>query len=115
MCCLHTLFYADEVRARDEFRSGSEWVQPRELELAGMLIQAMAGHFDPGKYRDAYRENVRALVEAKIRSQEREQPEARVPLAARDVLRALRASLARPRKPAASPEMKPSRIGKNRC
>ena len=31
---VHTLFYADEVRGLDEFRTESEWVAPQELELA---------------------------------------------------------------------------------
>jgi DNA end-binding protein Ku len=111
---MHTLFYAGEVRARDEYRGEEQTVDARELELAGLLIEALAGHFDPGKYRDAYRDNVRALVEAKIRSQEREQPGklAPVPLAARDLLKALRASLGPPKKLAAMKARKPSRNGK---
>ena len=31
---LHTLFYADEVRALDEFRTDTQWVTPQELEMA---------------------------------------------------------------------------------
>ena len=55
---LHTLFYADEVRARDEFRTEVEWVAPREVELAGLLVEALAARFEPGKYKDTYRENL---------------------------------------------------------
>ena len=37
---VHTLFYADEVRALDEFRTETEWVAPQELELAHRRILA---------------------------------------------------------------------------
>ena len=65
---LHTLFYADEVRALDEFRTEVEWVTPRELELADLLVESLAAPFEPGKYKDTYRQNLRALLDCPTRA-----------------------------------------------
>jgi DNA end-binding protein Ku len=106
---LHTLFYADEVRARDEFRTEVEWVAPRELELAGLLVEALAARFEPGKYKDTYRENLRALLDAKIRGEELKlEASAPVPAPVPDILEGLKASLARLKKPAAGAERSPA-------
>jgi DNA end-binding protein Ku len=67
---LHTLFYSDEVRTLDEFRTDTEWVAPQELELAHLLVESLAARFEPAKYKDRYRENLRALIDAKIRGEE---------------------------------------------
>lgn len=40
-------------------------LDPRELALATQLVEALGGEFDPGAYRDEYRERVLALIEAK--------------------------------------------------
>src|ERR1700688_1341297 len=53
---LHTLFYSDE------FRTDTEWVAPQELELARLLVESLAARFEPAKYKDSYRENLRALI-----------------------------------------------------
>jgi hypothetical protein len=67
---LHTLFYRDEIRALDEFRTDTEWVTPQELELARLLVESLAAHFEPANYKDNYRESVRALIDSKIRGEE---------------------------------------------
>jgi DNA end-binding protein Ku len=36
---LHTLFYRDEIRALEEFRTDTEWVTPQELKLARLLVE----------------------------------------------------------------------------
>ena len=106
---LHTLFHADEVRARDEFRTEVEWVAPREVELAGLLVEALAARFEPGKYKDTYRENLRALLDAKIRGEELKlEASAPVPAPVPDILEGLKASLARLKKPAAGAERSPA-------
>ena len=97
---LHTLFYSDEVRTLDEFRTDTEWVAPQELELAHLLVESLAAGFEPAKYKDRYRENLRALLDAKIRGEElklgaMEPAPAPVP----DILEALKASLERLKKP----------------
>jgi DNA end-binding protein Ku len=98
---LHTLYYQDEVRAADEFHTDTSQIPDREQELARLLIDALAAAFDPTQYRDRYRENLRALIEAKIQGQE---IAAGVPEPVRppvlDIIRALETSLAHAKKPA---------------
>jgi DNA end-binding protein Ku len=97
---LHTLFYSDEVRTLDEFRTDTEWVAPQELELAHLLVESLAAPFEPAKYKDRYRENLRALIDAKIRGEELKlgaPPPVPSPVA--DILEALKASLERLKKP----------------
>ena len=106
---VHTLFYADEVRALDEFRTAIAWVAPQELELAHRLIESLAGPFEPAKYQDTYRHNLRALIDTKIHGEElkvgAERPVLRpVP----DILEALKASLAHAKKPALPAELQPA-------
>jgi DNA end-binding protein Ku len=97
---LHTLYYHDEVRALEEFRTDTSPIAARELELARLLVDALAAPFEPVKYRDRYRENLRALIEAKIRGQEVGEGVAEPALApVVDLLEALKASLARAKKP----------------
>ena len=105
---LHTLFYSDEVRTLDEFRTDTEWVAPQELELAHLLVESLAARFEPAKYKDSYRENLRALIDAKIRGEELKlgapQP---VPAPVADILEALKASLERLKKPVVVAEQPP--------
>jgi len=97
---LHTMYYSSEVRAMDEFRTDTTRVADQELELATMLVRALAAPFEPSKYRDHYQENVRALLEAKIQGREIEGRAARPVLApVVDILEALKASLARKQEP----------------
>jgi non-homologous end joining protein Ku len=39
---LHTMYYRAEVRAVDEFRTDTSGISPQELELATLLVQALA-------------------------------------------------------------------------
>jgi DNA end-binding protein Ku len=97
---LHTMYYSSEVRAMDEFRTDTTRVADQELELATMLVRALAAPFEPSKYRDHYQENVRALLEAKIQGREIEGRAAKPVLApVVDILEALKASLARKQEP----------------
>ena len=66
---LHTMYYADEVRQVDEFRADASNLKEKELALAKMLVESLAGEFEPEKYHDSYRENLRAMIEAKIEGQ----------------------------------------------
>jgi DNA end-binding protein Ku len=103
---LHTLYYHDEVRALEEFRTDTSQIQGRELELATLLVDSLAAAFEPAKYRDNYRENMRVLLDAKIRGQE-VAAAATEPglLPMRDILEALKASLAKTRKPIPMPSV----------
>jgi DNA end-binding protein Ku len=63
---LHTMYYADELRQVDEFRTDTSTVKERELAMAKTLISSLEADFEPEKYHDTYRENVMAMIEAKI-------------------------------------------------
>lgn len=98
---LHTMYYKDEVRQVEEFRTDSGLVNEKEMALATMLIETLAAEFQPEKYTDSYRDNLRAMIDAKIKGQEIVETPA--PQAAKviDILEALKSSLAIARKPAA--------------
>jgi DNA end-binding protein Ku len=63
---LHTMYYADEVRRSEEFRTDATNLKDKELALAKMLVESLAGDFEPEKYHDNYRDNLRTMIEAKI-------------------------------------------------
>ena len=97
---LHTLYYQDEVRAEEEFHTDTAQIPARELELARLLIDALAAGFEPTQYHDRYRENLRALIEAKIHGQEIADGVAEPALhPVLDIIKALETSLAQAKKP----------------
>jgi DNA end-binding protein Ku len=63
---LHTMYYVDEVRRSEEFRTDSANLKEKELALAKMLVESLAGEFEPEKYHDNYRDNLRKMIDAKI-------------------------------------------------
>jgi DNA end-binding protein Ku len=99
---MHTMYYQHEIRQVDEFRTDLSLVKEKELTLATSLIEALAGEFEPQKYKDDYRENLLRMIEAKKQGEEvvatPEPQQAKVV----DILEALKASLAMAKKPAAS-------------
>ncbi|PPF62146.1 Ku protein [Rathayibacter tritici] len=64
---LQTLLWADEVR-EVEFSSlaGSTRIAARELEMSAHLVDAYSEDFDAAKFHDAYQEELRTLIDAKI-------------------------------------------------
>lgn len=64
--CLSTMYWADEVLAlKDVTALPDEKVDEHQLELATNLIVALTKPFDPGRYRDTYREELMELIERK--------------------------------------------------
>ncbi|GHE35568.1 non-homologous end joining protein Ku [Streptosporangium violaceochromogenes] len=68
---LETMLWPDEVRPADFgfLREGTE-VRPGELRMAESLIESMTADFDPSRYRDAYREALHEVIEAKVSGRE---------------------------------------------
>jgi DNA end-binding protein Ku len=100
---LHTMYYEDEVRKMEEFRTDTSLVKDKELELAMTLIQSLAAEFEPGKFKDSYRENVMALIQAKVQGRQVVQaPEPQHLAPVVDIMEALKASLAAGKKPVRS-------------
>lgn len=62
----HTMFYATEVRANEEYRADTSLLQPKEIELADKLVTSLTGAFEPEKYRDTYKERLEALIAQKV-------------------------------------------------
>lgn len=101
----HTMFYPDEVRRTEEFRVGTSNLNPRELDLAKRLIETMIVPFEPGKFRDSYRERLQELIEAKIAGRQVTRTVAAAPTApVIDIMQALQQSLNAVKKPAAPAE-----------
>jgi DNA end-binding protein Ku len=99
---LHTMYFSHEIRQVDEFRTDLSLVREKELVLATNLIEALAGEFEPEKYKDNYRENLLKMIEAKKEGKEVvATPEPQTAKVV-DILEALKASLAAAKKPAAS-------------
>jgi DNA end-binding protein Ku len=98
---LHTMYYAHEIRAVEEFRTDLSLVRDKEIELATGLIEALAAEFQPEKYHDSYRDNLLAMIEAKKSGQEIVETPTPQPAKVIDILEALKASLDMARKPAA--------------
>jgi DNA end-binding protein Ku len=67
---LHTMFYSNEIRAAEAVPSDKIELKDQEKKLAEQLIQSLATAWQPEKYRDQYQENLRAMIEAKLKGQE---------------------------------------------
>jgi len=100
---LHTMYYQDEVRANDEFRTDGGMVKEPEVAMAQQLIEALVVPFEPGKYSDGYRETLKTMIDAKINGQDVvKAPPAQELAPVVDIMDALRSSLSALRKPPAS-------------
>ncbi|MES2899283.1 MAG: Ku protein [Pseudomonadota bacterium] len=72
---LNTLRYSDEIRATDELKIPSSSaktaaISDKELKMAMALVEGMSEDWAPEQYHDTYREDVLALVEAKVKARE---------------------------------------------
>lgn len=120
----HTMFYPDEVRSSEEFRTDTSLVASKELDLAKTLVEALAQPFDPARFKNAFRERLNALIESRIQGRETAQVASAEPAKVIDIMDALKRSLAQAeaaakpavrsekadRKPAASePRQQPAR------
>ncbi len=95
---LHTLYYADEVRAFDEIERGPKaTVKPAETNLARKLIEQLAADgFAPQQYHDHWRERLQEAVDRKVAGEEVAVPAVQ-PAQAKviDLMEALKQSLSR--------------------
>jgi DNA end-binding protein Ku len=97
--CLETMRYADEVLPRsgllgDDMAAAEP--SERELAMAHQLVEALSAHFEPDRYHDQYREQLRELIDRKAAGEEIvAEPAAEEPGAVLDLMAALEASLAR--------------------
>lgn len=97
---LNTMLWPDEVRTPDFELGSTSSLRKQELQMAGSLIDSMAGEFDPTAYSDAYRAALQQVIEAKVAGKEvvaAPEPEGE-PAEVIDLMAALRASVEKAKK-----------------
>jgi DNA end-binding protein Ku len=65
---MQTMLWPDEVRSPELANLGDadSAAKPAELKMANMLVESLAGDYDPGDYEDDYEQAVEAVVRAKL-------------------------------------------------
>jgi DNA end-binding protein Ku len=96
----HTMYYQDEIRQVEEFRTDTTLVKEKELAMAKMLISSLEENFEPQKYHDSYRENLKKMIEDKIEGRNVVETPSEHIAPVIDIMEALKRSLAEKRKPA---------------
>lgn len=97
----HTMFYVNEIRQEEEFRTDTSVVVAKELEMALMLVNSMTAAFEPEKFKDKYRERLEKLINEKLAGRKVSTPKAPGKSAeVVDILSALQKSLDLVKKPA---------------
>ena len=98
---LTTMRFADEVVPTSELEEvllpgKAPKVAKKEQEMAEQLIASLSTGFDPGAYRDEYREQLLGLIERKAEGKEIVAPEGEAPKATKapDLMAALEESIA---------------------
>ncbi|MEX2103418.1 MAG: Ku protein [Gaiellaceae bacterium] len=93
---LETLYYAEDIRPRkeiDELVSETD-VQDAELGMARQLVESLVGEWDPTDYANEYRNELKAMLEAKLAGEEITRPEPVAVAQVVDLMDALRQSVA---------------------
>ncbi|MFT4287352.1 Ku protein [Nocardioides sp.] len=94
---LQTMMWPDEVRVPDfSVELADEEAKPAEVKMAHLLVETLAGDFDPEDFEDDYAEAVQALVQRKIEGGDVTRTEASTKSAGEvvDLLAALQRSVA---------------------
>ena len=93
---LETLHFAEDVRSSAEIVEAVEEIEIKEPELAmaRQLVESLAGDFDPAEFKNDYRGQLRALLEAKLAGEEIVRPEPAPAAPVVDIMEALKQSLA---------------------
>src|SRR6476620_10523010 len=96
----HTMYFQDEIRQVEEFRTDTSLVKDKELAMAKMLISSLEADFEPQKYHDEYRLNLQRMIEDKIEGKKVVAAPSEHVAPVIDIMEALKRSLAEKRKPA---------------
>lgn len=116
---LETIFYPDEVRPVSQVPGLTENIEvnEKELNIATKLIDNLSAPFEPGKYKDDYREALRELINKKVEGKEIEIAPEIPHKNVIDLMEALQASLkqtnkkpAKKREKTAAKEKQPSAV-----
>ena len=103
---LETLYYAEDIRSAAEITEAVEEIEVNEPELAmaRQLVESLAGSFDPDEYRNTYRDELRAMLEAKVSGEEIVRPEPAPEAPVIDLMEALKKSVAAAKESEAPPK-----------
>jgi DNA end-binding protein Ku len=73
---MQTMLWPDEVRKPDfgSLDATEHAAKPQELKMARLLVDTLAGDYDPDEYEDDYQKAVEALVQAKLEGGEVKAP-----------------------------------------
>jgi DNA end-binding protein Ku len=93
---LETLFFAEDVRSREEIGDavGGTEVKDAELELARQVIGSLEGEFEAPDFENQYRAELRQMLEAKLEGREIARPEPVPEAPVVDLMDALKRSVA---------------------
>jgi DNA end-binding protein Ku len=93
---LELLFFADDVRAKNEIEDAVETVEVRdaELDLAAQVINSLVGDWVPEEFENEYRRDLRAMLDAKLSGEQIRRPEPVAETPVIDLMEALRRSVA---------------------
>jgi DNA end-binding protein Ku len=99
---LEIMRFADELVDDSSFTFPSaDAVRPQELKMAEQLVENLAEPFDPSKYHDEYRDNLKKIINAKMKGKkiDYDEPEAPKATPVIDLMSRLQASLDQGKKP----------------
>lgn len=88
--------FADELADLGEFRfPASNGIRPAELKMAKQLVETLSAKWEPEKYTDEYVENLKRVIQAKLKGRKPKLKERETPQGAEvvDLMARLRASL----------------------
>jgi DNA end-binding protein Ku len=114
---LETLYYAEDIRAREEIDQAvaETEVGDPELEMARQLVASLVGEFEPEDFENEYRGALKAMLEAKLAGEEIVAPEQPAPAPVVDLMDALKESVAQAQKDKAPPAKKKPAARKKRA
>jgi len=93
---LELLFFAEDVRAKNEIEEavGTVAVKKTELQLAQQVIDSLVGEWKIEDFENDYRRDLRTMLEAKLAGEEIARPEPVAETPVIDLMEALRRSVA---------------------
>jgi DNA end-binding protein Ku len=76
---LNLLRFPEEVIDADEYSlpeaaPAKHRVTPKEVEMAAQLVESMSAHWDPSRYKDDFRDKVRAIIEELVEHEGAKKP-----------------------------------------
>lgn len=91
---LTTLLFADEIVPLERLRPRlPDDLQDRETQMAELLVDTLAGPWEPERYRDEYRDRLLALIEGRASSEQLQEPDVQPASGVEELMAALTASV----------------------